>query len=145
MLRQICAPRPALMFVASGALSGLGIAIFRHSASAFLVGLMTAYALIVFNVLLTRLRPLPRPNGLVPCHHRLALDDAGVGIDTPFWTGRHRWAGVMAVEDGKAHYFFRIDTAAAYAVPKRAFADTEALEGFIRFARERVSGSRSAS
>jgi hypothetical protein len=131
--------------VLGGFVVGLGIAFLRRDPSAFVAGLFVPFLLILLSVRSTQQRLRPRPGGAVLCRYRLQLDDAGMHVETPLWSSHFSWTGILAVDETAAYCFLRLDTAAAHAIPKRAFADAGAAARFVSFAREHAARAREAS
>jgi hypothetical protein len=77
----------------------------------------------------------PSPHGTIICQYTVTLSDQGVDIRTPHWDTLTRWSGIVSVDETPDHVFLRIDTAAAYTVPVRAFNDDDARRRFVSLAR----------
>jgi YcxB-like protein len=86
---------------------------------------------------------VPRPNGYILCHYDIELTERGISTATPYWTGETRWSGVLRVDDTPGYVYLVFDPVAAYGIPKAAFADPQAAEKFVAFARERASAAQS--
>ncbi len=84
----------------------------------------------------------PAVGGAILCQYQFTLNADGVDMVTPFWSSQTRWGGILAVEETVEHVFFRIDSVAAYTIPKRAFANPEALLQFVTEATARVAQNR---
>jgi hypothetical protein len=63
--------------------------------------------------------------------HRLHLSPAGVTATTPVDSTTIGWQDVTRIASTKAHLFFMLGPHQAIIVPRRAFADTDALEDFL--------------
>ena len=83
----------------------------------------------------------PRPDGPLLTHHTLAIRDDGLLVETASWRTELRWSAV-AVEETKALLLLVLDTNAAYAVPKRAFAGPEQVARFRAELERRAASGR---
>jgi hypothetical protein len=108
----------------------------------FVWGMLAGILLVVANALRTYLRLRPMPNGALLCQYLVQLSDDRIHLETPGWTTDMLWKGVLSVEETPKHCFLRIDSIAAYVIPKRAFASDESAHQFVAFARERVAAGR---
>ncbi len=144
MTAHICAPLTA-NWNRLGVLIVLAVPVgviasrFVTSPTSFLLG-MAAMAVLLWAVIKVvaagaRRRLEPTPGGCILCQYRLALSPEGVDIQTPHWQSLTRWPAIVAIEETVDHVFFKIDTIAAYTVPKRAFANVEAQRQFVDAAR----------
>ena len=135
--RQLCAPINrlpwyvhALVALATAAGSVLAIVAFS-SPLGFLLGLCFGIAMVavVTKGAMARNKGLldPMPNGSVLCAYDFSFSQQGVAIRTPHWDSNSRWSGVTGLAETQTHLFLMIDRAAAYTLPKRAFASAEEL------------------
>ncbi|MBK8726739.1 MAG: YcxB family protein [Holophagaceae bacterium] len=73
----------------------------------------------------------------------IELRDSGVWTRTGDWQIEVAWAGVDEVEEDPSLIEFRMKDGGSVIARKRAFADPQQMDSFLRLARERVAGSRS--
>lgn len=85
----------------------------------------------------------PKESGYVLCGYEMVLRSSGIWIETPGWKGETSWSAVEAFEETADHLFLRLDSSVAYPVPKRAFADQEALADFETYVRNALTSARS--
>jgi hypothetical protein len=144
LLAHICAPpKRATRLLQFGVVGGVFVAacaasLVVQSVDSFLLGMVAVSLLLaVATRALMRARTaqlVPTSGGSILCHDELALTDDGVKITTPFWRSIHQWEGVVAVEEAADHVFLKVDTVAAYTVPRRAFASNDDFRAFVRTA-----------
>jgi hypothetical protein len=118
----------------------VGIALlFVQSVLSFVGGMLAVLFLfwIAIKVLVPRAqrRLEPSAHGTILCEYKVTLSDQGVDIRTPHWDTLTRWSGIVSVDETPEHVFLKIDAAAAYAVPVRAFADDDARRRFLSLAK----------
>jgi hypothetical protein len=82
----------------------------------------------------------PGPNGSILCRQEYSFDDEGLRHRTPHWEGVTRWSGIIRVDETEHHLFLMIDRAAAYTIPKRAFASSADAASFVERVRARLAG-----
>lgn len=80
----------------------------------------------------------PREGGPMVSEHRAVLFDDRFEIETPFSSVVTKWDAVTEVIETPTLILLRIDTFAAHAIPKRAFASVERSMEFRDFARSRI-------
>ncbi|HEX6273528.1 MAG TPA: YcxB family protein [Polyangiaceae bacterium] len=146
---HICRPikrLPVLQHLLVGLPSGimLGVAIkFLPSPRSFFVGFLGAFILIlaVSHLASRRARAVtdPVPNGSILCSHEYWLEDDGLRCRTPGWHGVTRWSAIFRVDETDQHLFVMIDRAAAYTLPKRAFASPADAARFAELVRARLT------
>jgi hypothetical protein len=104
-----------------------------------LIGALVLFATFTFYAS-ARARSLlqPLPNAGILCSYEYTFDEQGVTTRTPGWETLTRWSGVIAIEETPRHVFLKIDKAAAYTIPKRAFSSPEHLTELREYARARV-------
>lgn len=153
MAAHLCAPVVARSKSSSRALSVAGVLIgslfaFRYvdSFGSFALGLLFAAGLFMVVIKLSvagvRKEMQPTAGGSILCEYDVALTPDGVDTRTPHWHTLHRWSGVIAIDQVPEYAFVRIDAVAAYAIPKRAFADDLAFQRFVDAARAHLQAPK---
>ena len=152
----VCGPVTKQSKRLSSVLSFSGVSIaslvaFRYvdSFSSFAFGILFVSVLLIGVVKLatagTRKALQPRVGGSIFCEHEVELTSDGVQARTPHWHTLHRWAGVIAIDQLPEYLFIRVDSVAAYTVPKRAFVDELAFQRFVDAAKAHLQGAARAS
>jgi hypothetical protein len=124
--------------VLAGGAASLVALRFIDSPLSFMVGMLVIMVLLWVILKLVMRWQQPNPGGAILCKYDVALGAEAVEIKTPSWQTRLAWSGIVSVDETPEHVFFRIEKAAAYMVPKRAFPTPEALNSFLDFARAHV-------
>lgn len=150
----LCAPRSprarrkTYIVVIGAAIGLLASRVLGREGLPFLVG--AVFALVMNFVYMRRsqarvqARLFPKPNGYILCQHDISLDETGIVVVTPYWTGKTLWSGAFSVDQTGDHVFLRLDAPAAYAIPKAAFASQMAEEDFVSFANEQIKAAAAA-
>lgn len=142
MTAHICAPATKRSKTMSVALSVAGVLTALLVATRYVESLMSfTLGMFVFSVLMfaiikvaasgIRAQLHPSPDGTILCEYEVTLTPDGVSIQTRHWDTLTRWSGVRSIDQTAEHAFIRIDSIAAYAIPKRAFPDETAFRSFV--------------
>jgi hypothetical protein len=148
--RHLCRPvkRPPLRYhllvgLGSAAIAGPALS-FLPSPNSFFVGFFAALLFLAgFSMFLSRrARAIlePEPNGSILCRQEYSFADEGLHHRTPHWEGVTRWSGLIRIDETEQHLFLMIDRAAAYTIPKRAFASSADAASFVARIRARLAG-----
>jgi hypothetical protein len=72
----------------------------------------------------------PRAGGPVLSSYACSIGEDALLLETPFERSSMAWPAFVGLDESQGLLLLRIDNNAAYAVPKRAFADPEQLRRF---------------
>lgn len=88
-------------------------------------------------------RDMEDPRGTFSKGYRVSLDSEGVHVSGENLEARHRWPGILRLQETDKHFFVYTDGAQAIIVPKRSFASPAEMNIFADFVRTRIEATNS--